>query len=149
MTIFETYFLLFTDVLTSNFAFNTSQEIMFDVMKIFGEYDKRLIVIVSLSAYGIALCINFLLGRICYNILAPSEKQETNLPKLQSYVLDSKVLVVIIAFSAIPFFGKFIILFLGFCQIKFKRVFFIAILVKFIYYTVLSLNIFNAIISYF
>ena len=43
MDLFEIYLLLFTDVLTSSFAFNvSSEELVLSTMKTFGNYSKQL-----------------------------------------------------------------------------------------------------------
>lgn len=138
MTQFETYLLLFTDVLVSNFAFNFSHEIAFDSMSIFGTYDIRLMILSGVAAYTISVCINYLLGGVCYKILAPADKNQSELSSKIEKLKEFKFLPLIIALSCLPFFGKFIILFSGFCRIKFKLVFFISILTKLIYYILLS-----------
>lgn len=137
MTQFETYLLLFTDVLISNFAFNFSSEIAFDSMKIFGTYDTKLMILSSMIAYTISVCINYLLGTVCYKILAPINKNEQSGVSILRCP-PPRMTMLIIALSSVPVFGKFIILFSGFCRIKFKWVFFVAIITKLIYYILLS-----------
>ncbi len=138
MTDTEVYFLLFTDVLVSNFAFNISYEIIFDSMKIFESYDIKLMIAVSMIAYSISIFINYLLGNVSRNILAPSDKEEKPNISFMEYVKNFKFLPIIIALSAIPFFGKFIIFFLGMCRVNLRQLFFIAISTKLIYYVFLS-----------
>ena len=137
MTQFEIYLLLFTDVLTANFAFNTSSEIVLDTMKLFGNYHKLLMLLVALIAYAFSIGINYILGVACYKILTPAKEEQNQLNTKINSIKNSKLLAVIIAISFLPFFGKFIVLFSGFCRIKFKTVLIISILTKLVYYSFL------------
>ncbi len=130
----EAYFLLFTDILMSNFAFNSSRGIILDSMKIFGNYDIKLMLLISIIAYSFSIIINYFLGRISYNIIAPlnDNKKLENAPIHQ--VKKLKLLPMIIVLSFIPFFGKFIIFFLGFCRIRLTNLLLIAVSVKLVYY---------------
>jgi membrane protein YqaA with SNARE-associated domain len=139
MTNFETYLLLFTDVLVSNFAFNISPDIVFGAMKIF-EYDKKLMILVASMAYATSIIINYLLGIVCYKILAPVNSNETDLNSKIKYINNFKFLPLIIALSCIPFFGKFIILLGGFAKVNFKLIFFIALIAKVVYYSLLVVS---------
>ena len=133
---FETYLLLFTDVLTSNFAFNISSELVLDTMQIFGNYNKHLMLLVATAAYMFSICINYIFGTICYKILAPSNQKAPELNSKIEYIRNSRFLLVIIAVSCLPFFGKFIILFSGFCQINFKKTLITSLFAKLIYYII-------------
>ena len=137
MTQFEIYLLLFTDVLTANFAFNTSSEIVLDTMKLFGNYHKPLMLLVALIAYAFSIGINYILGVVCYKILTPLGEEQNQLNAKINSIKNFKLLPIIIAISFLPFFGKFIVLFSGFCRIKFKKVFSISVITKLIYYSFL------------
>lgn len=118
MTIFETYTMLFVDTLVSNFAFNSSTELSIHAMKIFGHYNGYLIIIISSLAFMISSCVNYIFGMACYKILSPlnakeGAKKDERIKKLRS----SPYLPLMLMLSAIPFFGKFVMLFSGFCKI--------------------------------
>lgn len=118
MDLFEIYILLFTDTLVSNFAFNISTELAIYSMKIFG-YNLYLIILVASLAFMLSAFINYGLGILCYNILLPlkskkNNTENTNIIKMQR----NKYLPIFLMLSALPFFGKFIMLFAGFCKIR-------------------------------
>jgi|GEM_PF-877606 membrane protein YqaA with SNARE-associated domain len=137
MTQFEIYLLLFTDVLTANFAFNTSSEIVLDTMKLFGNYHKPLMLLVALIAYAFSIGINYILGVVCYKILTPLGEEQNQLNAKINSIKNFKLLPIIIAISFLPFFGKFIVLLTGFCRIKFKMVLLISVITKLVYYSFL------------
>jgi len=137
MTQFEIYLLLFTDVLTANFAFNTSSEIVLDTMKLFGNYHKPLMLLVALIAYAFSIGINYMLGVVCYKILTPLGEEQNQLNAKINSIKNFKLLPIIIAISFLPFFGKFIVLLAGFCRIKFKMVLLISVITKLVYYSFL------------
>ena len=137
MTQFEIYLLLFTDVLTANFAFNTSSEIVLDTMKLFGNYHKPLMLLVALIAYAFSIGINYILGVLCYKILTPLGEEQNQLNAKINSIKNFKLLPIIIAISFLPFFGKFIVLLTGFCRIKFKMVLLISVITKLVYYSFL------------
>lgn len=137
MTQFEIYLLLFTDVLTANFAFNTSSEIVLDTMKLFGNYHKPLMLLVALIAYAFSIGINYILGVVCYKILTPLGEEQNQLNAKINSIKNFKLLPIIIAISFLPFFGKFIVLITGFCRIKFKMVLLISVITKLVYYSFL------------
>jgi membrane protein YqaA with SNARE-associated domain len=135
MSDLEIYLLLFTDSLVSNLAFNASSEIAIGAMRTFGLYNPYMIIATAGSAYLIAIIINYFLGKICYNILSNKE-EEKSAPYLRIEKLrESRYIFVFILLSAIPFFGKFIILFTGFCRIKLSRVISYGMVAKIIYYS--------------
>ena len=118
MTLFETYTLLFVDTLTSNFAFNASSELAINAMRIFGSYNIYLVVLVAAFAFMLSACINYIFGRLCYSILSPMKPEEgEGLNDRTKKMRDSKYLPWLLMFSAVPFFGKFVMLFSGFCKI--------------------------------
>ena len=137
MTQFEIYLLLFTDVLTANFAFNTSSEIVLDTMKLFGNYHKPLMLLVALIAYAFSIGINYILGVVCYKILTPLGEEQNQLNAKINSIKNFKLLPIIIAISFLPFFGKFIVLLTGFCRIKFKIVLLISVITRLVYYSFL------------
>jgi membrane protein YqaA with SNARE-associated domain len=89
-------------------------------------------------AYCIAICLNYVLGILCFKVLSPINSRDVEHSKM---VLDrfknSKIIYLLLMLSVVPFFGKFIVLFSGFCRIKFKTVLIISILTKLVYYSFL------------
>jgi CBS domain-containing protein len=69
--------------------------------------------------------------------ITPAKEEQNQLNTKINSIKNSKLLAVIIAISFLPFFGKFIVLFSGFCRIKFKTVLIISILTKLVYYSFL------------
>lgn len=133
---FEIYLLLFTDVLTSNFAFNISSELVLDTMQTFGNYNEQLMLLVAIMSYILSVCINYIFGILCYKILAPANKKASELNSKIDAIRKSRFLPIMIALSFAPFFGKFIILLSGFCRINFIQLLIISIFTKLIYYII-------------
>ncbi|MBN8511700.1 MAG: hypothetical protein J0L79_01530 [Rickettsiales bacterium] len=117
----EIYALLFTDTLTSNLAINISTELVLPSMKIFGNYHNFQILLVTFAAYCIAICLNYVLGILCFKVLSPINSRNVEHSKM---VLDkfknSKAIYLLLILSAVPFFGKFIVVFLGFLRLRFS-----------------------------
>jgi membrane protein YqaA with SNARE-associated domain len=134
----EIYLLLFTDTLVSNFAFNNSTELAIFSMKVFGFYNPYIVIATASSAVTIAYCANYLLGIACYKILAPMNNDESGADnsKRIEVIRTTKFLPLIILLSGVPFFGKFVILFAGFCRVRFLMTIALGTLAKFIYYIV-------------
>ncbi len=113
--------LLFTDTLTSNLAINISTELVLPSMKIFGNYHNFQILLVTFAAYCIAICLNYVLGILCFKVLSPINSRNVEHSKM---VLDkfknSKAIYLLLILSAVPFFGKFIVVFLGFLRLRFS-----------------------------
>lgn len=118
----EIYALLFTDTLTSNLAINISTELVLPSMKIFGNYNNFQILLVTLAAYCVAICLNYVLGILCFKVLSPINSRDVEHSKM---VLDrfknSQAIYLLLMLSAVPFFGKFIVVFLGFLRLRFAH----------------------------
>lgn len=132
----EIYTLLFTDTLVSNFAFNASSEMATSSMKIFGLHDPYIVVMVAALAFSVSCCINYVLGIICYKILSPLNSEENKENIKIDLVRNSKYLPLLLLLSAVPFFGKFIILFAGFCKVRPMLAICIGSLAKLVYYAI-------------
>ena len=138
----EIYLLLFTDSLVSNFAINNSTELAIFSMKIFSSlYNPYIVLATATCAVVVAFSANYLLGNACYKILAPMNAEESNQDnsKRIEAIRRSKLLPIILLLSGIPFFGKFIILFAGFCRVPFFKTIIIGSFGKFIYYSIIYL----------
>ena len=119
MDLLEIYTLLFTDTLVSNFAFNFSTELAFHSMKTFGLYNPYLVILVASVAFMASACINYAFGILCHNILMPFKSDTKEQSKINpDKIRNHKYLIVILMLSALPFFGKFIMLFAGFCKVR-------------------------------
>lgn len=135
----EIYLLLFTDTLVSNFAINNTTELAISSMKTFSVlYNPYIILITATCAVIVAFSANYILGIACYKILSPMnvyESNKSNPDKIET-IRNFKLLPFILLFSGVPFFGKFIILFAGFCRIPFIKTIMIGSFAKTIYYAI-------------
>ncbi|PCJ25776.1 MAG: hypothetical protein COA94_05825 [Rickettsiales bacterium] len=130
----EIYALLFTDTLVSNFAFNASSEMVTASMKIFGTYNPYHVILIASAAFFIVSCVNYLLGIICYKIVIPFNSKEADLSRITN-LRKSRYLIIIMMLSAVPFFGKFVMLFAGFCGVRPGFAIFTGSLAKLVYYS--------------
>ena len=134
------YSLLFTDSLVSNFVFNISTELALHSMKIFGLYNSYLVIMLASLAFMLAACINYGLGILCYNILAPLKSEGINTNNINTdKIRRNKYLPFFLLLSAVPFFGKFIMLFAGFCKVRPTLAISIGSLSRLIYYSIFML----------
>ncbi|MDC0864912.1 DedA family protein, partial [Rickettsiaceae bacterium] len=116
----EIYLLLFTDTLVSNLVFITTPELIFHTMKKFGLHNGYLVVSISSLAFTISIFLNYLFGIICYKILLPFSKEESKIIEQRvSNIRNNKYTPLVLICAAIPFWGKFIILFAGLCRVSF------------------------------
>jgi membrane protein YqaA with SNARE-associated domain len=104
-------------------------------MRIFGTYNTYSVIATASSAYLISIIINYFMGKIFYNILSGKESdQPVTYPRIIEF-RKFRYLLAFAALSAIPFFGKFVILFSGFCQINLLRIISFGIITKVIFYS--------------
>ncbi|CAN0577544.1 unnamed protein product [Ectocarpus sp. 12 AP-2014] len=135
----EIYLLLFTDTLVSNFAINNSTKLAISSMKTFsGLYNPYIVLITATCAVITSFSANYVLGIACYKILAPMNAAESNKGNSEKIevIRNLKLLPFILLLSGAPFFGKFVILFAGFCRIPFIKTIIIGSIAKFIYYAI-------------
>ncbi|NRB11572.1 MAG: DedA family protein [Rickettsiaceae bacterium] len=132
----EIYALLFVDTLVSNLAFNINTEIVINSMLVF-DYNKIIIIIVTAMAYFVSILINYLFGKITYNILAPISADKEKSQDRMGLIKNSRFLPLILLISGIPMMGKFVILFAGFCKVRLLMVISFAMIAKLTYYTLL------------
>ena len=135
----EIFTLLFTDTLTSNLVFNTSTELVLHSMKMFGIYNADLTILIASIAYMFACIVNYVLGMVSYKVLSPLSKEEATTNINIDKIRKNKFLSLLLMISAYPFFGKFIILFAGFCRIRLILVLAIGVSTKIAYYTLFTL----------
>ncbi len=120
----ELYSLIFADSLVSNLAINFHREFAIDSAKMFGSYDPFLIVLISSLAFLLACFMNYILGRMLWNVFG---KKESNI------VTDSYFYLLLIL-SAVPMVGKFILVLAGFKRLYWLRVLSICGTLKLCYY---------------
>jgi membrane protein YqaA with SNARE-associated domain len=128
----ENYIFLFGDVLFSNIAFCFKSGFVLDIMLMSGFYDASIIYIIALIAYMISISINFIFGRVLFNIYNSCIDNEEGLKNYDSlkHIFDKNLFLLILIFS---FFTQWIIILCGFLQIKFRKVLVVALLVYIIY----------------
>ncbi len=132
----EIYTLLFVDTLVSNLAFIFNTEIFINSMQVFG-YNKVNIIIVATLAYFASILINYFLGKITYNILAPiSANKQQSLERME-LVRNHRFLPLILLLGGVPMMGKFVILFAGFCRVRLLMVISFAMIAKLTYFMLL------------
>jgi membrane protein YqaA with SNARE-associated domain len=136
MNLTEMYLLLFTDTLVTNLAINTSSELVINSMKIFNSYNPYAIILVSTTSFALASSINYLLGIICHKVLSPLTNEDivSSQSKIEQ-IRRSRYLLLFLALSAVPFFGKFVLVFAGFCRINLSLTIAIVIFSKLVYYS--------------
>lgn len=134
MSFAEAYLLLFVDSFVSNLVFSTSDEIIFNTMKVFDTYNNYIILAVVSSAYFLAIIINYFFGVVCYTLLMTTVSADKTGKDRIIAVKENKYLPLIIFLSFVNFYGKFIILFMGFCRVNI--------------YLVISLALTSRILSY-
>jgi membrane protein YqaA with SNARE-associated domain len=130
MKIQEEYLLLFTDSLVSNLAINPTEEFAIYSMKIFGIYENSIIIITATIAFLIAVLINYFFGRfinLAFSNSATSGKQFFMI-RLRQYIW------LLLAFSFIPFWGKFFPVLAGVIKARLSYVLVICAIVKCSYY---------------
>lgn len=134
----ESYSLLLSDSFFTNLAIDTSTELIVHTMKTFGNYNPILIIVIATIGFMLASIVNYFFGKIIFKVVAPSNKQKhTEMVDRTQSVRNSKLLPYILLISAIPFWGKFIILYSGFCNIRFSYMLSIVTLAKLAYYSYL------------
>ena len=136
MSITEAYLLLLVDSFVSNLVFCTSDEVIFNTMKVFGIYNNYIILAVATGAYFLSITVNYLFGVLCYNIFSTKISDKTGGERI-NLVKESKYLPLIILLSFINFYGKFIILFMGFCRVNIYLVIVLALTSKILFYSYL------------
>jgi membrane protein YqaA with SNARE-associated domain len=139
MNIFEIYSLLFTDTLVSNLVFSTNDEVILNSMKGFGIYNNLRMIIIATSSAILAISLNYLLGRILYNIFAFSKDSANHLRYRNFAQLLSKYIIAFLLLCGIPFWGKFVAVLAGFCRLNLLKVLLICSFAKLCYYVYLLL----------
>lgn len=141
MTNSEKFFLLFSDSFFTNLAIDTSSEIVIHAMKIFGGAETLQIILVASCGYLLAVLANYLLGKIIFKAvtIVDDKNKDTRFSNIDM-IKNFKYLRLILLLSAVPFFGKFIALFAGFCNIGLFRTILYCVIAKVMYYSYLMLS---------
>ncbi|RYE05915.1 MAG: hypothetical protein EOP33_01500 [Rickettsiaceae bacterium] len=133
----ESYLLLFTDSLVGNLAINPKKEFIVHTMNFLGCYDKKYILLITILATIISTLVNYLIGKLLLKLSIPyltADSQKRNKPVLE-LLLKYDTIILMLVF--LPNYGKFIQVFAVFFGSSFKKILFISMLSKLIYYTVL------------
>lgn len=134
----ETYSLLLSDSFFANLAIDTSTEFVIHTLKIFDNYEPIPVIIIATAGFFLASLVNYFFGKIVFKIVAPNDKvKHAAMIDRMDYIRQLRVLPLILLSSAVPFFGKFVVLFAGFCNIRFTYVISITTFAKLGYYTYL------------
>lgn len=136
----ETYSLLLSDTFFTNLAIDNSTELVIHTIKIFGNYQPLPVIAIATIGFVLASMANYLLGKVIFKIVAPSEEGKyQEMQNRMTTIRNFKFLPLIILFSAVPFWGKFVVLFAGFCNIRFIYTMSILTVAKLSYYSYLIL----------
>lgn len=132
---FEIYLLLFTDSFFSNLSININKELIIYTIKAFIAADNLLVIICATFANIFACIVNYCIGKILfYAINTCSNKNTANgLNQKLHAIAEYKIQLLIL--SAVPFFGKFIIVVAGFVKIPLRITIYIVAILKFCYYS--------------
>jgi membrane protein YqaA with SNARE-associated domain len=134
MTVLEAYWLLFTDILVANIFFTFRGEMVNKTMCMLGGYNKLNIALISAFASTIAGCINYIFGRIFYNIYKSSNDpiMKRNYAVLKGTFSGRKILL--LTLNVIPIMGKFLMLTAGFIRLSVMNICVIIFISRLIYY---------------
>lgn len=134
MPLLEVYLLLLTDTLTSNIIISVHEELILYTMLMFGSYNKLLILVIVVIASMFATSVNYFFGRILLNIFYYTKDQQ-KLVRHQLFVqFFQKYSHILLIFTVVHMWGKFILLVAGFTKINFSKVLGITTLAKICYY---------------
>jgi membrane protein YqaA with SNARE-associated domain len=134
---FEAYSFLFFDSLMGSLIL-PHPEFVFHAMKIFGGYDKALMVIFASIGGTIGLCANWFLGKALttckkHDFFTSDNLERTKL--IEKYVKKYGLWASLLS----PFYiaGALVVLALGFFEVSLKKIIPIALILKLIYYAFL------------
>ncbi|MGX6960453.1 MAG: DedA family protein [Rickettsia endosymbiont of Pentastiridius leporinus] len=132
---FEAFSLLFVDSFVSNIIIGFQHELIFHAMKMLGNYDFFIMLIVATYA---ALCgnvVNYIFGKCAFNIFYYSKNEQNILRYKNLAMLYHKYDIFILLLIAFPFWGCFVALFSGFFKIRFLKFLSVGCIAKACYYT--------------
>ena len=135
MSHLELYSLIFIDSLVANIAFCFTSEIAFHTASTFETLDSFLLITIATTASTIAYLINYLFGCLSFKILSPWQKEEGQNNAQMLRQLDGNIFFkILLFFSAMSIYGKFVVFFAGFARLKFKKIIPLLVFAKLIFY---------------
>lgn len=136
----ELYSLIFIDSFVANIVFCFANEIAVETVKVFNNYNVILIIILASSASILAYYIDYLFGRVVFQIVKPFQKEDGKVATEQFRKLsDNNYFKILLMISALTIYGKFIIFFAGFARINSKYIMLTALIMRPIYYSYMLL----------
>lgn len=131
---YEAYSFLFSDSLFSNLMLSTNSELAINTMRILGIYDLRIVFIIALLGFIVAIVINYLCGIVGYNLYRFSTDQTLHTRYNKVVEFFEKYGAYLLLLAGIPPFGKFIILLAGFARFGVMKTILITFVSKASYY---------------
>lgn len=131
---FDAYSLLFVDSFVSNLIIGFQRELVFYSMKMFGNYNSLIMLIIAICASICGNIVNYIFGRCTLNIFYSSKNEQNILRHKNLTRLYRKYDTFILLLIVFPFWGSFISLFSGFFKTKFLKFMGLGCLVKTCYY---------------
>ena len=104
----ELYSLIFIDSFVANIVFCFANEIAVETVKVFNNYNVILIIILASSASILAYYIDYLFGRVVFQIVKPFQKEDGKVATEQFRKLsDNNYFKILLMISALTIYGKF------------------------------------------
>lgn len=136
----ELYSLIFIDSFVANIVFCFANEIAVETVRVFNNYNVTLIIILASSASILAYYIDYLFGRVVFQIVKPFQKEDGKVATEQFRKLsDNNYFKILLMISALTIYGKFIVFFAGFARINFKYIMLTVLIMRPIYYSYMLL----------
>jgi membrane protein YqaA with SNARE-associated domain len=136
MTPLEAYLFLFFDSTTAALAFVPGSGMVYDLMTVFGGFNKLYIIIVAIVGNSIGSSLNYILGKVLRNVKQKTKKYSDS-PKLKklSHYANSKLFLLAI-FSFASLFGVIITIAAGFLNVNYRKFLFAVIVGRIAYYCI-------------
>ena len=136
----ELYSLIFIDSFVANIVFCFANEIAVETVKIFNYYNISLIIIIASSASILAYYIDYLFGRVVFQVVKPFQKENGKIATERFRKLsENNYFKILLMISALTMYGKFAVFFAGFARINFKYIMLITLVMRPTYYSYMLL----------
>lgn len=134
MNLIEAYSYLFSDTILSAMILPIYSELVFDTMKIFGNYNSLLMIIIASLGGLVGNIINWLLGNVLISVKKISINPSPDYSRLQSILNDWQIFIMFGYF--IPIIGSLLVVLTGFFRISLKKIVIIILPVNIIIYSI-------------
>lgn len=132
----ELYSLIFIDSFVANIVFCFADEIAVETVRVFNYYSISLIILLASSASILAYYIDYLFGRVVFQIVKPFQKEDGQVVTEQFRKLsDNNYFKILMMISAMTIYGKFAVFFAGFARINFKYIMLMTLVMRPLYYS--------------